>query len=141
MAQKRIEAHRPGAEVYTGDEVCRQKTTELLEELNLPRGLLPIKNVQEVGINRHSGFVWLLQKQSLIYTFRRAGRVVQFGTEVTGFVEDRRMWRVTGVKSKELLMWVSLGEFFVDSDACKITFRTPVGISKTYPTSSFEPEE
>ncbi|XP_078438866.1 uncharacterized protein LOC144709253 [Wolffia australiana] len=129
-------------EIYTGDELCRQKTIQLLEELNMPRGLLPIQDVYEIGINRRTGFVWLRQKQALNYTFRKAGRLVSFGAEVTGFVEDRRMRQVTGVKSKELLMWISLGEFYVNpKDHTKITFRTPAGLSKTYPASAFELEE
>ncbi|CAA6665834.1 unnamed protein product [Spirodela intermedia] len=114
MAQQTIEAHRPGAEIYTGDDLCRQKAIDLLEELNLPRGLLPIENVEEIGINRQTGFVWLRQKKALNYTFRKAGRLVSYGAEVTGFVEDRRMRRVTGVKSREMLVWIPLGEFFVN---------------------------
>ncbi|XP_078434517.1 uncharacterized protein LOC144705625 [Wolffia australiana] len=142
MAKNTIDAHREGAEICRGDELCRQKTIQLLEELNMPRGLLPIQNVEEIGINRRTGFVWLRQKKALNYTFRKAGRLVSFGAEVTGFVEDRRMRQVTGVKSKELLMWISLGEFYVDpKDITKITFRTPVGLSKTYPASAFELEE
>ncbi|CAA6665828.1 unnamed protein product [Spirodela intermedia] len=142
MAQQTIEAHRPGAEIYTGDDLCRQKAIDLLEELNLPRGLLPIENVEEIGINRQTGFVWLRQKKALNYTFRKAGRLVSYGAEVTGFVEDRRMRRVTGVKSREMLIWIPLGEFFVNpKDTTKITFRTPAGLSKTYPASAFELEE
>ena len=51
MAQKNsIEANREGAAIYTGDDLCRQKSIELLEELNLPRGLLPMDgNVEELG--------------------------------------------------------------------------------------------
>ncbi|XP_078433669.1 uncharacterized protein LOC144704960 [Wolffia australiana] len=139
MAHNNIKSHHRGAEIYTGDVVCRQKTIALLEELNLPRGLLPVESVDEIGINRLTGFVWLRQKKALVYTFPKAGRVVSFGTEVTGFVENRRMRQVTGVKSKEMLMWFSLDEFFVDAkDATKIVFRTPVGLSKSYPTSAFE---
>ncbi|CAB1184545.1 unnamed protein product [Spirodela intermedia] len=142
MAQQTIEAHRPGAEIYTGDDLCRQKAIDLLEELNLPRGLLPIENVEEIGINRQTGFVWLRQKKALNYPFRKAGRLVSYGAEVTGFVEDRRMRRVTGVKSREMLIWIPLGEFFVNpKDTTKITFRTPAGLSKTYPASAFELEE
>ena len=137
-----IEAHREGAEIYTGDELCRQKSIELLEDLNLPNGLLPIENVEEIGLNRRTGFVWLRQKKVLKYIFGKAGRLVSYGTEITGFVENRRMRKVTGVKSKELLVWLSLGEFFVDpKEPSKITFKTPAGLSKTYPTSAFELEE
>ena len=138
-----IEANREGAEIYAGDDLCRQKSIELLEELNLPRGLLPMDgNVEELGINRQTGFLWVRQKKALNYTFRKAGRLVCFGTEVTGFLENRKIKRVTGVKSRELLMWFALGEFFVDpNNPTKITFRTPAGLSLSYPTSAFELEE
>ena len=138
-----IQANREGAEIYTGDDLCRQKSIELLEDLNLPRGLLPMDgNVEELGINRRTGFVWVRQKKALNYTFRKAGRLVCFGTEVTGFLEDRRIKQVTGVKSRELLMWFPLGEFYVDPKSPnKITFRTPAGLSLSYPTSAFELDE
>ena len=138
-----IQANREGAEIYTGDDLCRQKSIELLEDLNLPRGLLPMDgNVEELGINRRTGFVWVRQKKALNYTFRKAGRLVCFGTEVTGFLEDRRIKQVTGVKSRELLMWFPLGEFYVDPKSPnKIIFRTPAGLSLSYPTSAFELEE
>ena len=138
-----IQANREGAEIYTGDDLCRQKSIELLEELNLPRGLLPMDgNVEELGINRRTGFVWVRQKKALNYTFRKAGRLVCFGTEVTGFLENRRIKQVTGVKSRELLMWFPLGEFYVDpKNLTKITFKTPAGLSLSYPTSAFELEE
>ena len=138
-----IEANREGAEIYTGDDLCRQKSIELLDELNLPRGLLPMDgNVEELGINRQTGFLWVRQKKAFNYTFKKAGRLVSFGTEVTGWLEDRAIRRVTGVKSRELLLWVSLGEFFVDPrNPSKITFKTPAGLSLSYPTSSFELDE
>ena len=144
MAHKNsIEANREGAEIYTGDDLCRQKSIDLLEELGLPRGLLPMDgNVEELGINRQTGFLWVRQKKALNYTFRKAGRLVCFGTEVTGFLENRKIKQVTGVKSRELLMWFPLGEFFVDpKNPTKITFRTPAGLSLSYPTSAFELEE
>ena len=144
MAHKNsIDANREGAEIYTGDDLCRQKSIDLLEELGLPSGLLPMDgNVEELGINRQTGFLWVRQKKALNYTFRKAGRLVCFGTEVTGFLENHKIKQVTGVKSRELLMWFPLGEFFVDpKNPTKITFRTPAGLSLSYPTSAFELEE
>ena len=142
MAQDTIEAHRQGAEVYTDNQLCCQKMIELLEELNLPRGLLPTVNIEEMGINRRTGFIWIRQRKAFNYTYPKAGRLYCFGTEVTDFVENGRVRRVTGVKSKELLMWFSLGDFFVDpKDQSKITFRTPTGFSMSYPASAFELEK
>lgn len=142
MAQQTIDAHREGAEVYVGDELCRQKSIELLEELHLPRGLLPIENVEEVGYNRQTGFVWLRQKKALTHTFRKVSRLVSYASEITAFVEDRRMKRLTGVKSKEILIWITLSEFFLDpSDHSKITFKTPAGLYRSFPASAFELED
>lgn len=31
------------SEVYYGDEICREKSKFLLQEVNLPRGLLPLR--------------------------------------------------------------------------------------------------
>ena len=45
MASQAIESHRAGAEVVTGDATCRKKSVELLEELGLPKGLLPMEDV------------------------------------------------------------------------------------------------
>ncbi|MQL98844.1 hypothetical protein Taro_031559 [Colocasia esculenta] len=141
MAQATIDAHREGAEIYNADAVCRQKSIELLQLFNLPSGLLPLEDVEEVGYNPNSGFVWLRQKKARTHSFRKIGRLVSYASEVTAFVEDRRMRRLTGVKSKELLIWISLSEFYLDpKDHSKITFKTPAGLSRTFPASAFELE-
>ena len=46
MASQDIQSHRAGAEVITGDAACRKKSVELLEELGLPKGLLPMQDIQ-----------------------------------------------------------------------------------------------
>uniref|UniRef100_A0A1D1Y5M6 Uncharacterized protein At5g01610 n=1 Tax=Anthurium amnicola TaxID=1678845 RepID=A0A1D1Y5M6_9ARAE len=139
MAQATIEAHREGAEIYTGDALCQEKSLELLREFHLPLGLLPLEDVQEVGYHQESGFVWLRQKKARTHNFRKASRLVSYATDVTAFVEDRRMRRVTGVKSKELLIWVTISEFFLDpKDFSKVTFKTPAGLSRTFPASAFD---
>ena len=139
MAQQTIDAHREGAEIYTGDELGRQKSIELLEELHLPRGLLPVDNVEEVGYNRKTGFVWLKQKKALTHSFRKVGKQVSYAQEISAFVEDKRMKRLTGVKSKEILIWITLSELLLDpADNTKITFKTPSGLYRSYPAEAFE---
>ncbi|CAL4952312.1 unnamed protein product [Urochloa decumbens] len=141
MGSQAIEAHRAGAEVYTGAALCAEKSTELLAEVHLPLGLLPLADMEEVGYNRSTGFVWLRQKKALTHTFKQIGRQVSYAAEVTAFVEDRRMKRMTGVKTKELLIWVTLCDMFVDKDdPSKITFKTPTGLGRTYPVAAFEKE-
>ncbi|KAJ4831674.1 hypothetical protein Tsubulata_020887 [Turnera subulata] len=143
MGSQQIENHRENAEIYSGDSLlCKQKSTELLEEIRLPKGLLPLDDLTEVGYNRASGFVWLKQKKGKQHRFRAIGRTVSYDTEVTAFVGERRMRRLTGVKSKELLIWITISDIFVDDkDSGKITFANPSGISRSFPVSAFEVEE
>ncbi|KAL5989964.1 hypothetical protein ACLOJK_010859 [Asimina triloba] len=141
-SQTTIESYRENAEIYTGDAICKQKSIELLEELHLPRGLLPLDDILEVGYNRDAGFVWLRQKAKRDHVFRKIGKTVSYAPEVTAFVEERRMKKMTGVKSKELLIWISLSEMFIEDPATgKITFKTPAGLGRTFPVSAFELEE
>ncbi|KAG5574185.1 hypothetical protein H5410_054319 [Solanum commersonii] len=62
---------RENAEVYTDPLICMKKSLELLEEINLPHGILPLEDVVEVGRNHETG----------------------------SFVENRRLKNVTGVKT------------------------------------------
>ncbi|KAF8663334.1 hypothetical protein HU200_055947 [Digitaria exilis] len=122
MGSQAIEAHREGAEVYHGAALCAEKSTELLAEAHLPLGLLPLAEMEEVG-------------------FKQIGRQVSYAAEVTAFVEDRRMKRMTGVKTKELLIWVTLCDMFVEKDDhSKITFKTPTGLGRTFPVAAFAKE-
>ncbi|KAG8385288.1 hypothetical protein BUALT_Bualt03G0026400 [Buddleja alternifolia] len=142
MSSQKIESHRENAEVYTDAAVCKQKSLELLEKMNLPRGLLPLDDIVEVGYNEGSGFVWLRQKKSKTHVFRSINRSVWYDTEVTAFVEDRRMKRLTGVKSKELLIWITICDISIqDPSSGKITFGTPTGLSRSFPVKAFEEEE
>ncbi|KAK6268481.1 hypothetical protein QUC31_012641 [Theobroma cacao] len=114
---------------------------ELLGEFHLPKGLMPLDNLVEVGYNRTTGFVWLKQQKSLEYRFKAIGKTVSYEPEMTAFVEDRRMRRLTGVKSKELLIWVSVSDIFIDkSNPSKITFANSTGLSRSFPVAAFEAE-
>ncbi|KZV21398.1 hypothetical protein F511_18564 [Dorcoceras hygrometricum] len=142
MASQLISSHRENAEVYTGDAICKQKSKELLERMHLPRGLLPLDEIVEVGYNESSGFVWLKQKKSKTHFFPGISRSVWYDTEVTAFVEDRRMKRLTGVKSKELLIWITICDISIqDPNSGKITFGTAAGLSRAFPVSAFEEEQ
>ncbi|KAI3466824.1 hypothetical protein Pfo_023487 [Paulownia fortunei] len=131
MSSQEIASHRENAEIYTGDAICKQKSLELLEKMNLPK-----------GYNEASGFVWLKQNKSKTHEFRAINRSVWYDTEVTAFVRDRRMKRLTGVKSKEFLIWLTISDISIqDPSSGKITFGTPSGISRSFPVSAFEEEE
>ncbi|XP_008812285.1 uncharacterized protein LOC103723212 [Phoenix dactylifera] len=141
MASQTIESYRQGAEVHRGDDLCKTKSIQLLEELGLPRGLFPLENVEEFGYNRATGFMWLVHKKKKEHTFKKIKQTVSYATEVTAFVEQRKMKKMTGVKTKELLLWLSVVEVYIDdSSSDKITFKTGTGLSDSFPVSAFELE-
>ncbi|KAI3863745.1 hypothetical protein MKW98_031337 [Papaver atlanticum] len=142
MASQMIENHRENAETYTGDEICKAKTLELLNEISFPNGLLPLEDIIEVGYNQTTGFVWLRQKKKKEHYFKSIGKPVSYATEVTAFVEKHRMKKITGVKSKDTMLWVTVSDIFIsDPSSGKITFKTPFGLSRTFPVSAFVNEE
>ncbi|KAG2302477.1 hypothetical protein Bca4012_060780 [Brassica carinata] len=130
---------RARAEKYTGDALCREKTKEFLKEVDMPNGLLPLKDIEEVGYDRETGVVWLKQKKSITHKFESIGKLVSYGTEVTAVVEVGKIKKLTGVKAKELLIWVTLNELVLEqpTSSGKINFRTPTGLSRTFPVSAF----
>ncbi|KAL2464277.1 hypothetical protein Fot_52233 [Forsythia ovata] len=104
--------------------------------------MINLDDIVEVSYNKNSGFVWVKQKKSKVHQFHAIGRSVSYDTEVTAFVEDRRMRKLIGVKSKELLLWITISDIYIqDPSSGKITFGTPTGISRTFPVSAFEEED
>ncbi|XP_010942814.1 uncharacterized protein [Elaeis guineensis] len=141
MASQTIESYRQGAEIHCGDDLCKKKSIQLLEELGLPKGLLPLENVEEFGYNRAAGFMWLIQKKKKEHTFKKIKQTVSYATEVTAFVEQRKLKKITGVKTKELLLWLSVVEVYIDDPSPeKVTFKTGTGLSDSFPVSAFELE-
>ncbi|CAN8241327.1 unnamed protein product [Cochlearia groenlandica] len=130
---------RARAEKYTRDELCREKTKEFLKEVTMPNGLLPLKDIEEVGYDKETGIVWLKQKKSITHKFESIGKLVSYGTEVTAVVEVGKIKKLTGVKAKELLIWITLNELALEQTITseKIIFRTPAGLSRTFPVSAF----
>ncbi|RWV85169.1 hypothetical protein GW17_00053059 [Ensete ventricosum] len=53
---------RRGAEIIYGAEECCRHSVKMLEELGFPKGVLPLKNLQECGWVQQTGFVWMKQK-------------------------------------------------------------------------------
>ncbi|KAF5952177.1 hypothetical protein HYC85_010121 [Camellia sinensis] len=73
---------------------------------------------------------------------RRLANSCQYATEVTAYVEPNKIKKLTGVKTKELLLWITLSDIYVDDPPTgKITFQIPAGLSRTFPVSAFEVEE
>ncbi|MCL7028018.1 hypothetical protein MKW94_010013 [Papaver nudicaule] len=138
------------AEVYHGAEICKEKVKEFLKLMELPNGLLPIDDIDECGFVRENGYFWFQRKYKLEHKFESLGdRLVSYGPVVTGYAENKKIKKVTGIKTKELLIWVSIHEVSVSGDdkddtkksGGKITFKAPAGLFRTFPVSSFTIEE
>ncbi|XP_020086033.1 uncharacterized protein LOC109708637 [Ananas comosus] len=139
MASQTLESYREGAEIVRGDAICKKKSIELLEELDLPKGLFPLEDIQEFGYNRAVGFVWLVQKKKREHTFKKIKQVVSYATEVTALVEKGKLKKVTGVKVRELLLWLTVVEVFIEDPTIgKITFKTSTGLADSFHVSAFE---
>lgn len=122
--------------------MCQEKSKLLLKEVGLPNGLLPLKDMEECGIVRETGFVWLKQKKSSTHKFEKIGKLVSYEPLVTAYVEPGKIKKLNGVKTKELLIWVSLSDICVDDPPTgKITFKTPAGLFRSFPVSAFVIEE
>lgn len=58
---------------------------------------------------------------------------------MTAFVEKGKLKKITGVKTKELLLWLSVVEVYLDNGSPeKITFKTGTGLSESFNFSAFE---
>ncbi|CAD6221669.1 unnamed protein product [Miscanthus lutarioriparius] len=138
MASQAMECHRASAEVFTGDATCRKKSVELLEELGLPKGLLPLEDIQEFGYNRDSGFIWLVQGKKVEHTFKKIMQKVSYDTEVTAFIENSKLRKVTGIKTNAMMLWISINEVFVpEALPEKVTFKSGNGLSRTFDAAAF----
>lgn len=140
------EAMKAKAEVYHGDKTCREKFGSLLSEIGLPNRLLSTQEIEECGYVKDTGFVWLKHKQKEEkgrnqdrFRLRFDNVVVCFEDEVTAYFEPNKIKKLTGVKAKEFVVWISLGEIHVNRSSGLITFMTQVGLlSKSLPLSLFE---
>ncbi|KAD3067958.1 hypothetical protein E3N88_35838 [Mikania micrantha] len=103
---------RATAEIFTGNEVCKEKAKSLLREYCLPDGLLPVQDVEELGFVKETGFLWVKQKNEITHKFEKVGSQVSYATEITSYFEK-----------------------YPTND--KITMKTPTGISKTFPKEAF----
>ncbi|KAK8949774.1 hypothetical protein KSP40_PGU013728 [Platanthera guangdongensis] len=129
-----------GGEILRGADLCYQHTMDLLEELGFPKGVMPLKDLVECGLVRSTGFVWMNLKAPYEHFFKGTGTRVSYAKEVTAYVEKGRMKKMTGVKSKNMLLWVPIVEMSSLNDGRKIYFKTSVGIGRSFPTSAFEEE-
>ncbi|CAH9087572.1 unnamed protein product [Cuscuta europaea] len=136
------EIRASATEFYEGNDLCQEKSKCLLKDMNLPNGLLPIQDMEECGYVKPTGFVWLKSKKKTDHKFEQIGRSVQYSTEVTATIEPGKIKKLTGVKAKELMLWLTIHEICTDEpDTGKIHFKSTTGLSRTFPISAFVVEE
>ncbi|KAG8092288.1 hypothetical protein GUJ93_ZPchr0012g19695 [Zizania palustris] len=132
---------REGAEIITGAEECSNHSNEMMRALGFPEGLMPMRDLEECGLVRETGFVWMKQKAPYEHYFRGTGTRVRYDAEVTAYVEEGKMKRMTGVRSKQLMLWVPIVEMSLDGDARdRIYFKSNIGIGRSFPASAFADE-
>ncbi|XP_062146884.1 uncharacterized protein LOC133854654 [Alnus glutinosa] len=138
----RDQDERAGAEIVHGSEQCYRHSIDLLEELGFPKGVLPLQDLVECGRVRETGFVWMKQRAPYEHFFVGSNSRVSYAAEVTAYVEKFKMKKMTGVKSKQVFLWVPITEMSMESSASqKIYFKTPMGIGKSFPITAFMTQE
>ncbi|KAL0300672.1 UNVERIFIED_CONTAM: hypothetical protein Scaly_2322300 [Sesamum calycinum] len=131
-------AEKEGAIVKTGHEEGLKLAVALLEEFELPEGLLPLADVLEVGFVRSTGYMWIQQKKKVEHNFKMISKLVSYDTDITGYVQKKRIKKLKGVKAKELMLWPPVSEIIVDDlPTGKIHFKSLAGITKTFPVEAF----
>ena len=129
---------KDGAIVKAGHEEGLKLAISLLEEFGLPLGLLPLAEVVEVGFVRATGYMWIIQKKKVEHNFKLISKLVSYSAEITGYVEQKKIKKLKGVKAKELMLWPPVSEILVDDPPTgKIHFKSLAGITKTFPVEAF----
>ena len=110
----------------------------LLKEFELPLGLLPLVDVIEVGFVRSTGFMWIVQQRKVEHQFKTIDVLVNYDTEIHGYIEKMKVKKLKGVKTKDLIFRPSVIEIKVDETSSeKIHFKSVAGFSKTLPVEAF----
>lgn len=131
-------AEKEGGVVKKGHEEGLKMAASLLEEFELPSGLLPLADVIEVGFVRSTGYMWIAQKKKVEHNFKMISKLVSYDTEITGYIQKKKIKKLKGVKAKEFMLWPPVSEITVDDQPTgKIHFKSLAGITKTFPVEAF----
>ena len=132
---------RAGAEVYHGSEICSQKVLSLLQDMGLPRGLLPVAEIEECGVVKETGFVWVKRTKKYEYLYKTTGILSSYASEITAYIEKGKMKKITGVKAKDFHIWFGLSEMRIDDPASGMIYvKTSLGVGKNVPIKTYEDE-
>ena len=131
-------AEKDGGIVKKGHEEGLRLATSLLQEFELPLGLLPLADVIEVGYVIKTGYMWIVQKKKVEHEFKKISKLVSYDTEITGYFEKKRIKKLEGVKAKEFMLWPPVSEITVDDPPTgKINFKSLAGITKNFLVEAF----
>ncbi|KAL2252126.1 uncharacterized protein LOC105167294 [Sesamum indicum] len=140
-AAKLMAIHSKEADIHQGD-ICKVKALQVLEEFSVPKGLLPVEEIQEMGFNRSTGFLWFKMKKKVEHKFKSIGQTVIYNVEITCFLEKGHLSKLTGVKAKELMLPVGITDILVgEPSPDTIKFTTAIGVSRSYPASAFASQD
>lgn len=138
VCSKSMADNKEGGIVKNGDDEGIKLAASILQEFELPEGLLPIADVVEVGYVKESGYMWIVQKKKVEHEFKMISKLVSYDTQINGFVEKKRIKKLKGVKAKELMLWPPVSEITInDNQPGKIHFKSLAGITKTFPVEAF----
>ncbi|KAL5573714.1 hypothetical protein UlMin_023311 [Ulmus minor] len=130
--------HKEGGIAKEGHEEGLKLAVSLLEEFELPLGLLPLEDVAEVGYVKSSGYMWIVQKKKVEHEFKMISKLVSYDAEINGFIQKKKIKKLKGVKAKELMLWPPVSEIALDDPPTgKIHFKSLAGITKTFPVEAF----
>lgn len=116
-------AAEKGGIVRKGVE-CLKLASSLLQEFEHPLGLLPLENVIGAGFVSSTGYMWIVQQKKVEHNFKKISKNVSYDTEITGYLEKRRIKKLKGVKAKELMLWPPVSEINAYEEAIsKIQFK------------------
>ncbi|KAK2424672.1 hypothetical protein P8452_53607 [Trifolium repens] len=131
-------AEKEGAIVKKGHDESLKTAVSLLQEFELPEGLLPLADIIEIGYVKTTGFIWITQKKKVEHKFNLISKLVSYDTEITGYISKKKIKKLKGVKAKELMLWPPVNEITADEQPTgKIHFKSLAGITKTFPVEAF----
>nr|KJB76943.1 hypothetical protein B456_012G113700 [Gossypium raimondii] len=102
---------------------------------------MPLNHLNEFGYKKTTRFIGLKQQKNFKYLFKELG-LTSYGAEITTLTRDFQLKRLTSVKSKEMMIWITLFDVFVDDTKVprKIYFANLMGLPQSYPTTTVEDE-
>ncbi|EXB78106.1 hypothetical protein L484_004808 [Morus notabilis] len=129
---------KEGGIVKKGHEEGLKFAVSLLEQFELPAGLLPLANVIEVGFVESTGYMWIMQEKKIEHKFKIITKLVSYDSEIDGYIEKKKIKKLKGVKARELLLWPPVNQITADDPPTgKIHFKSLAGITKTFPVEAF----